>query len=73
MKLDFLPGLKTALGGVFLLLSLVAPGLFSDEEAQMAIEAVTQAVGAFLVVYGLVMKAYRYFKGLDQKMEVMVD
>lgn len=60
--LDFLPGLKTALGGVILLVSILAPGLISDAEAKAVTEAVMQIAGGVLVVLGVIMKVVRWYK-----------
>lgn len=65
--MDFLPGLKTALGGFFLLMSLIAPEVISEDDVAQLVELVSQFIGAFLVVYGLGMKLYRLVSGLYKK------
>lgn len=60
--MDFLPGLKTNIGLVVAIISLVLGTHATSDQIAEIVSNVGQIIGAVLAVYGLIMKIYRSYK-----------
>lgn len=60
--LDFMPGLKTQLGLVIAVLSIVLGSRIPSADIESVVTNTGQVIGSILALYGIIMKIYRNYQ-----------